>query len=287
MIRLLVNLARVADPKMSNPYSAIPRFAQLTVEPLLGGISIAGLAALLDPKHEANNLIEAECSQGCGEKFMCRQFFAPLTACDECIGKADKKEKLERAKIYWESICDESFRDTDKNHPRFPKSQYAATADFKGTESLFLFGPSGKGKSRLGMILLKRCLVKFNMHVGVLWPEELSAVKGARGRESLDMIGKWGKYDLLLMDDSILSGAQDSRVTDFLKQLLDYRMRHRRHQIVTSQIGSAEYTEQADKFKEATRADKQLIEALLRRVRECCKVISFADTNAQPGQADY
>jgi DNA replication protein DnaC len=271
---------------MSATSSAI-RFGQLTVEPMLGGISIAGLAALINPEHEANNLIEAVCSQGCGEKFSCRQFFASLTACDSCRDKADKKEKLERAKIYWESICDESFRDTDKNHPQFPKSQYEATKGFAGTESLFLFGPSGKGKSRLGMILLKRCLVRYNMHVGVLWPEELSAVKGARGRETLDMIAKWGRYDVLLMDDSILAGAQDGRVTDFLKQLLDYRMRHKRHQIVTSQIGSAEYMDQADKFKEATRADKQLIEALLRRVREACKVISFADSNPQPGQVDF
>lgn len=555
---------------MSATSSAI-RFGQLTVEPMLGGISIAGLAALINPAHEANNLIESVCSQGCGEKFMCRQFFASLTACDSCREKADKKEKLERAKIYWESICDESFRDTDKNHPQFPKSQYEATKGFAGTESLFLFGPSGcldaetyiqygiktkdgrrqnskggtierlylrfnglivpgkgsykrkqtigseftapsidqngrifhnritavvysgvkpcvkittetgetitatrdhrfwngavfvvagnllpgdvvhvhngtnipakpddgpdvrnmvyvkshphaplkaihekktnktyyyhalrqsravveaamnrmslneyvkvlnegkvqnmqflppsihvhhkdenkrndslknleimlhadhcfhhakerefgkrfisvpvkitgiseagerktfdvsmesphnnfiadgfvvhnSGKSRLGMILIKRCLVRYNMHVGVLWPEELSAVKGARGRETLDMIAKWGRYDVLLMDDSILAGAQDGRVTDFLKQLLDYRMRHKRHQIVTSQIGSAEYMDQADKFKEATRADKQLIEALLRRVREACKVISFADSNPQPGQVDF
>lgn len=267
--------------------SAIPRFGQLTVEPLLGGISIAGLAALIDPSHEANIPIETDCSQGCGEKFMCRQFFAPLTACDSCRNKAEQKEKLDRAKVYWESICDESFRDTDKNHPQFPKSQYEATKAYAGTESLFLFGPSGKGKTRLAMVLLKRCLVRFNMHVGILWPEELSAVKGARGNEIMMMIGKWGKYDLLLMDDSILSGAQDGRITDFLKQLLDYRMRHKRHQIVTSQIGSAEYLDQADKFKEATKADKQLIEALLRRFRDACKVISFDASSPQPGQVDF
>lgn len=266
--------------------SSIPRIAQLTVEPLLGGISLAGLASLIQPDHEANREIDFECSQGCGSKLRGRQFFAALTCCDDCRAKAEKKDRLERAKIYWESICDEGFRDTDKNHPDFPHSQYEATKGFCGEESLFFIGPSRRGKSRLGMLLLKRCLVRYNLHVGVLWPEELSPVKGARGREIMEMIAKWGKYDVLLMDDSILAGAQDGRVTDFLKQLLDYRMRHKRHQIVTSQIGSAEMIEQADKFKASTKADKQLIEALLCRFREVCRVVSFADiTPAQNEEA--
>lgn len=265
--------------------SSVPRIGQLTVEPMLGGISIAGLAALIKPDNEANQEIEFECSQGCGTKLVGRQFWTSLTACDACREKADKKEKLDRAKTYWESICPESIRETDTTHAGFPKAQYQATGDFCGTESLLLFGPSGKGKTRLGMVLLKRCLVRFNLHVGVMWPEQLKAVKGAR--DTLEMLNRWGKYDVLLMDDSLLTGAQDGRITDFLKDLVDYRMRHKRHQIVTSQIGSVEYLDQADKFKEATKADKQLVEALLRRFREICKIVSFVDATPQPGQADF
>lgn len=261
---------------MSQASTAI-RFAQLTVEPMLGGISIAGLASLIDPAHEANKEIEFECSQGCGTKLRGRQFFASLTACDKCREKADRKEKLERAKVYWQHICPESLRETDKEHAGFPKAQYEATKAFLGTESLLLFGPSGKGKTRLGMLLLKRCLVKLNLHVGVMWPENLKAVKGAR--DTLEMMGKWGKYDVLLMDDALLTGAQDERVTDFLKDLLDYRMRYKRHQIITSQIGSSEYEQQGEKFANQTRADKQRIEALLRRIKEVCTVISFAPDN--------
>lgn len=256
----------------------------------LGTLSIEELAgAYNNPMHAFNEMVEAECSKKCGAKFTCMRLFAAMeaVACDACRAKYDKEEKLERAKVYWESICDDAFRDTDKTHPDFPKSQYEATRSYSGTESLMFFGPSGKGKSRLAMILLKRCLVRFNLHVGVLWPEELSAVKGGRGRETLDMVGKWGKYDVLLMDDSISAGAQDGRVTDFLKQLLDYRMRHKRHQIVTTQIGSSEYSEQGDKWGKETKADKQLVEALMRRFKEVCRLISFADLTPKQGEEQF
>lgn len=265
--------------------TAVRKMAQLTVEPMLGGISIAGLGALADPNHEANKAIEFECSQGCGTKLEGRQFWASMTACDSCREKAERKEKLDRAKTYWEAICPESFRETDKTHAGFPKGQYEATKAFCGEESLLLFGPSGKGKTRLGMLLLKRCLVRFNKHVGVMWPEALKAVKGQR--DTMEMMAKWGRYDVLLMDDALLTGAQDERITDFLKDLLDYRMRYKRHQIITSQIGSAEYEEQGEKFGNATKADKQRIEALLRRIKEICRVVPFIGTAPKQGEADY
>lgn len=265
--------------------TAVRQMAQLTVEPMLGGISIAGLGALTDPKHEANKVIEFECSQGCGTMIEGRQFWASMTACDQCREKAERKEKLDRAKTYWEAICPESFRETDKTHAGFPKAQYEATTAFCGEESLLLFGESRKGKTRLGMVLLKRCLVRFNKHVGVMWPEQLKAVKGQR--DTMEMLNKWGRYDVLLMDDALLTGAQDERITDFLKDLLDYRMRYKRHQIITSQIGSAEYEEQGGKFGNETKADKQRIEALLRRIKEICRVVPFIGTSPKQGEADY
>lgn len=282
--------------------SAIPRIGQLTLSPL-GGISFAGLACLKDPNHEAMALTEVICHgrpdpkfpPGSGVRIACERqekltvplFFQMLVSCDNCRQATEKLWKMDSAKIYWESICDETFRDTDKNHPGFPKSQYEVTKDYLGTESLMFLGPTGKGKSRLAMMLLKRCLIRCDMHVGVLWPEELSAVKGARGRETLDMIGKWGKYDLLLMDDSISAGAQDSRVTDFLKQLLDYRMRHKRHQIVTSQIGSVDYQEHRDKNDNQTKTDKALVEALLRRFKEVCRQVMFDTAVPGHGQESF
>lgn len=264
---------------------AVNRIAQCTVEPLLGGISMAGLAALLDSAHEAMAPIDYDCSQGCGTHLRGPRFFAALTACDDCRAKAQKADRLEKAKLYWESICPVSFRETKKDHPGFPLAQYNATKAFLGGESLLFFGPTGQGKTRLAMWLLKRCLVRSNLHVGVLWPWDLKAVKKAF--DVREQLTKWGKFDLLLMDDSLMTGAQDERITDFLKDLFSYRMDHHRHQIITSQIGGDEYKQQADKFENITAADLKRVEALLRRLREVCRLVSFAEATPKQGEQQF
>jgi len=265
--------------------ASVTAIAQCNVEPLMGGVSIIGLAQLVNPDHPANEMVDTECSQRCGRRFMCRKFFAPLTACDECRAKHAKDDALERAKVYWESICPAAFRDTDKNHKDFPKAQYEATREYKGKESLLLFGPSRSGKTRLAMVLLKRCLVRYGLHVGVLWPERLKSVKGMR--DTLEFVEKWAKYDVLLLDDALLSGAHDERVTDCLKDTLDTRMRHNRHHIITSQIGSEDYEEAGNKFGNATKADSERIKALLARVRETSRVVPFVPVEPKGNEQSF
>lgn len=287
---------------MSLADTQVRRFGELTTEPMMGGISIAGLASLYaKPDHPANAVVEFECSQGCGTKLTGNLFFSALTACDACRAKADKAEKLERAKTYWEAICPPAFRETDKDHAGFPKAQYAATQSWPQVrkignddvipryeitdESLMFFGPSGKGKSRLAMLLLKRCLVRWGLHVAVMWSEQLKAVRGER--EVLGWIARWGKPDVLLLDDSILAAASDSRTTDALKDLLDYRVRFKRVNIVTSQIGGDDVKEQLAKFGKDTKADRELVEAMLRRLRQSYRVISFADITPPAGTENF
>lgn len=264
--------------------AAVP-IANCTTEPLLGGISIAGLATLKDPAHPANEEVDGLCARGCGTPLRVRRFWAGLTACDACIAKAHKADAYDKAKAYWESICPPSFRDTDKNHEAFPKAQYEATKAYLGEESLLFYGPSGIGKTRLAVLLLKRCLLRRNLHVGILWPERLKSVKGLR--DTLELVERWGKYDVLLMDDALLSGAHDERVTDFVKDLLDYRLRYKRTHIITSQIGSTDYKEQADKFDNLTKADEARVDALLRRVKEMSRLIPFAPATPKAGESTF
>lgn len=255
----------------------------------LGTLTMAELAeAHNNPSHPFNEIVDAECSKKCGAKFKCMRLFAAMNmvACDDCREKWFKAQRMETAKTYWEAICPPSFRETDKAHAGFPKAQYEATGTFSGTESLLLYGPSRVGKTRLAMLLLKRCLVKFNLHVGVMWPEQLKAVK--KSFDTLEQIQKWGRYDVLLMDDALLTGAADDRIVDFLKDLLDYRMRYKRHQIITSQVGAADYKEQSEKWGDKiTKADEKRIDALLGRVRETCKVVSFAETKPKKDEIDF
>jgi len=272
----------------SGASTPVVRIAQASLEPLLGGITLAGLAALfpqpgIEP-HPATARCSFRCSQGCGTWIEGTYFFSHITACDQCREKADKEEKIERARTYWEAICPQAYRETDKAHPGFPKVQYAATREWNGADSLFFLGPSGKGKSRLAVTLLKRCLVRFNAHVGILWSYDLKAVKTER--DTKEWVKRWGRYDLLLIDDP-LQGAADSRVMDALKDLIGYRMDWKRPNIFTSQIGGEDYAEQAAKFGKETKADKEVIAALLRRLRETCRVVRFDEAKQQQGEEQF
>jgi DNA replication protein DnaC len=263
------------------------RMAFLSVAPALGGISLVALGELHNnPEHEANARCSFPCSQGCGTYIEGTYFFSHLTACDACRDKAEKADKLNKARIYWEAICPAQFRDHTKTHPKFPKAQYELTKAYCGQSSLFFYGPSGSAKTSLAMWLLKRCLVRYNQHVAVLWPEQLKATKQV-GTKIVEWVQQWGRYDLLLIDDGLLAAANDSRCTEAFKDLLDYRMRYRRHVIVTSQIGGDDMTEQAGKFGKDTKADKELIAALVRRMRETCEVVSFAQAKPQQGEETF
>ncbi len=241
----------------------------------MGGVTIAGLAsAAIQPDHPFNQIVTVECHICKAVSYGTTQLFAHQTCCDDCREKALKEQRLEKVKTYWQAICPPAFQETDKNHPDFPKAAYAATRDWQGGDSLLLYGPSRVGKTRLAVWLLKRCLVRNSAHVGILWPEQLKHVKYAHDR--LELIEKWGRYEILLMDDALLTGAQDERITDWLKDLLDYRIRYKRPVIITSQVGQDDYREQMDKFDNATKADKARVEALLKRVKETCRVIPFS-----------
>jgi DNA replication protein DnaC len=265
--------------------SAASHVANASLGDTVGRLSMAELAYLHNhPEHEARKLVKTACSQGCGETFEAMALFAGITCCDACRAKADKADAMERAKKHWESICPPAFRDTDRAHPDFPKAQWDDLKGWNGDESLFLFGDSRAGKTRLAMLLLKRAMLR-NQFVGVLWPEQLKAMKWSR--ETLEKIQHYGRYDVLLLDDALLTGAADESTASFLKDLLDYMMRYKKHVIVTSQIGGAEYEEHSDKFGNATKADKKRAEALVARLRESCRVIPFVKPVAVAGQTEH
>lgn len=261
--------------------------AELTAETqsVLEAAGIDLFAVAQDPQHPARAIAEHPCSK-CGVPIQCMTALAQLTACDTCREKYINDEREERHKKYWEGLCPEIFRETKQSHPDFPKAQYDSTKDYTGEASLLLYGDTRTGKTRLGTVLLRRCLIRYDKYVGILWPEQLKSVKKAFNQ--LELIEKvWGRYDVLLMDDALLAGAMDSRVTDWLKDLLDYRMRHKRHHIITSQIGSGDYKEQSGKFAEATGADKKLIEALCARVTETCRVVPFVTVKPAHGEETF
>jgi DNA replication protein DnaC len=239
----------------------------------LCGITMDQLAAVArDPQSEAMKMVEAECSQGCGAKFTCVQVFAALTACEECRRKADEADALERAKKHWENLCPSGLRDTRTAHEDFPRAQYQQLKPWAGESSLFFYGDTRSGKTRLALLMLKRALLR-RKYVGVLWPEDFESMKNSR--DAASELKRYGTYDVLLLDDILLTGARDERLSGWLKNLLDYMIRHGRKWIVTSQIGGDDYKEQARKFGDIDKSDEKRIEALLGRLRENSQVVPF------------
>lgn len=261
--------------------------SECSVGDTLGDVSLTTLSFLyLNPGHEALEMIEVECHgmpalerggprRPCPKKarFQCTRFFATVTACDDCRAKYEYENKISAAKTYWESICPADYRDTSLKHEDFPKHILASLSGYKGEDSLFFYGPSRSGKTRLATVLLKRCLVA-GLHVGCMWPEEMKHAARSQS-DRLKLLNWYARYDLLLMDDALLTGAQDERISDFLKDLVELLMRHKRRFIITSQVGGEDYQEQADKWKNQTKADRERIEALWARLRERCRVIPF------------
>ena len=273
---------------MSNPDSkSIRHLRESATCPNLHNLTISKLAHLHNhPSHDLMKMVEVECHGRpnkddrlkripCAHKsrFMVMDLFAETTACDHCRNAAIHEDNIDKAKTYWESICPQSYRDTDKAHPGFPVAIYKTLSDYKGNESLFLYGPSRSGKSRSAVLLLKRCLLA-NKHVGCLWPEELKHAAHSYN-DRLKYLREYARYDLLLLDDALLTGAQDEKIASFLKDLIDLLMRNKNHFIITSQIGGTDYKEQANKSDKTTKVDHDRIDALLGRIREVCRVVPF------------
>lgn len=240
------------------------------------GCSMADLAAIIASPH-AQELVEAKCHH-CEAMIPTARIVAPFVACQDCINRLGNESKLKRYKAYWETICPERFRHTEVTHADFPRTIWEGIKrDDVGGQSYFLIGPSRTGKTRIAFLLLKLALLR-DQYVGVLWPEKIQSLKSNFDTVTFD---KFAAYDVLLFDDALLTACREAKLLESVKQLLDVRMRHNRASIFTSQIAEAG-VKSGKEFGDLKEADLQRIDALILRLREDCKVVSFA--TAVPGQ---
>ena len=250
--------------------------------------SLAAIAADPALRAEAEKIVDGECTQ-CGAALRVPFLTRLVCACDECREKAKEAEATSEHEAIWSrsNLCPPGsiFRATDPNHPSFPKSQYAATKGWFGQETLIFIGPSGTGKTRLAMHLLKRSLFLRDLSVGVLWPEDLKDF--ARSHDRREKLEVLRKVEVLLLDDPFLTGYVDERVGDFIKDVLDMRARDGKHHILTTQFGGEQYRDAFMAFiqrreSRATSADWARFDALFRRVRDDARTIVFGDVPANP-----
>lgn len=250
--------------------------------PELNNIKVAELAYFSKhPEHELMRLVVPACSV-CGQPvgYETPILFENVSACESCRDKHDRDEAMARAKKHWDRICPSSFRDTDTTHAGFPRAVYSSIKDWACDKSLFFYGPTGSGKTRVAFLMLKRAMLK-NNHTGVLWPEQIKSLTQGYDNSTFD---HFASFDVLLMDDPLITACRESKMVDVLKQLIDVRMRHKKPTIFTSQIGSENEITDGKEFGEAKTADLERIKAIVRRLREDCQVVSFAKATPTEGE---
>ena len=240
----------------------------------MGGCSVSNLAtALRSP--EANEIVEVDCRR-CGTKLKCTRFISNFVSCDDCIEKWIENDKMEKLADLWKSICPERFVNTNIDHAEFPKGVYlAAKKTFLASEcsqSMFLIGKTGSAKTRVGLLLLKRSLLA-GKSISVLWPENLPKLSTSYNSDTFD---RFASYQVLLVDDALMTACRDAKQTEHLKQLIDVRMRHMKTTIFTSQVGQEAFKD-GKQYGELDSADLERVDAIMRRLREECQIVNFAE----------
>lgn len=279
--RIVNVIGDVANPNRS---SNVPHVSNVRLD-FFAGVPLHSLAALIAAPY-SQEVIDAKCNH-CETVLQCRRIVAPFVACDVCIQKHADETMIERHRKYWESICPKRFLETDTKRPDFPLAIFNAEKKRLAenpSQSFFLFGPTGSCKTRVAMLLLKQNLHWWNKRVGVLWPEKVRMM--SQGFETT-VFDNYAAFDVLVMDDVLLTACRESKLVDSVKQLIDVRMRENRPFIITSQIGTEEDLTEAKEFGDAKNADQERIKALLRRLREECRVVSFATAKPKEGESTF
>ena len=259
---------------MNNDIQHIGQISSGVYDPLT--IESLGNIATLYP--EAMEWVDSEC-HSCKAPYRVQKGAAGFTACEACCDKWDRDNLLDAVDQQWRFICPKNLRDTDRDHEGFPAHVWKVEQGYTATESLFLYGPTRSGKTRLATQLIHEVLLQ-KKTATMVWPEELKEY--AKGRERLQQLQRIGGHDVILLDDALLTGAQDERIADFLKDLIDFAMRNDKRVIITSQIGATDYAAQADKFNNMTATDRKRIDALLARIMESFRVIAVLPKSALP-----
>jgi hypothetical protein len=265
------------------------RFSSITRVPgvvMLAELDPIAALSTLARDSSVNERVPGKCSR-CEVEMEVPRLSQYACACDACREAAVAEDRKDRCDKRWGQVCSPSsiFRKTDPTHPSFPTAQFEATKGWFGEESLIFLGPSGKGKSRLAMHLLKRCLYLRGKSIVVLWPEKLAHYARNQYERSAGL-DEYAGHDVLLLDDPLLGSAIDDRISSFLRELLDMRARDGKIHLMTSQFGGTEYRAAFDGYMErtgqkASAQDWARFDALFRRCAEGARVVSFGEPEAR------
>jgi len=193
------------------------------------------------------------------------------TVCQDCIDAYELRKRRNEMKASWEALTPSEYRNTKLNHPTFNTTAHRECQKYSLDTSLFLFGESGTCKTRAMLWRAKLAILK-GYSVGILFPDEMK--EHAREKYRLDTLKKLALFDWLGLDDLFSCGTNDY-MADWIKDLIDRRMRQGKTTVITSQIVEFEWTDEAKKFKNYTNVEMKRIDAIWRRIRERFTPINF------------
>ena len=202
--------------------------------------------------------------------------FGGVICCDPCVEKKVRKDAWDVSKAWWSRNCPVAYQDTTEKDSRFNHAAWKRMLPHTLETSLVLIGETGTGKTRLACYWLRRALAEWTRKeigksIRFAFPEDLKSFPiGVTRRDYLHTLAA---PDILLMDDAFLAGASKESVSDFLKDLIDMRMRAKKATIITTQVDGAEYKKDADKFRNMSNVDAKRVDAIVRRVKENFVVI--------------
>lgn len=235
--------------------------------------------ALFDvPLGQLNGLINCDYSQEpvtvkcrhCSTMITCARIVSPFVACEPCIERIKREMREQETAAYWHRICPAQFLSTRDDHPGFPRGKWAAIKKVDVNRSIFLFGPTGTGKTRCAFLRLRQAAL-LGQSVKILWPEQLEAFRGYTAEARYEQLAG---FDVVLLDDPLITACRESKLADSLKHIIDVLMRHEKPFIITSQIGHEEFMS-GNSYGDLKQADMERGAAIMRRIREACEVIRF------------
>lgn len=219
-------------------------------------LQIAGL--------DLESVVDANCNQCQTPIGKVLKTFASAVCCKSCVEQYEHDRRISEIKEWWKNFCPKLYAETDVKHEDFARIWPIVKAHTNYKQNLILCGASGKCKSRAMMHRLKLALIKGHS-IDVLWADKLD--EAIESRKMSKLRDRLVEPSILGIDDFLTSGSALETVTKFLKGIIDIRLRDGKTTILTTNLGARDIETDSQKFNNATKADRERVQALIRRLR--------------------
>lgn len=233
-----------------------------------------------EPRHDDEDEITVPCARhhidGCQHKVQTTKHlfrvFGCGPVCKTCQEQYEsRKQTADPNHQRWLDLTASCplYRDTNIDHPKFPKALYQSKIETwgYGPQGLYLYGPSRFGKTRSMMLTVKRMMFKGHS-AHVLFSDDISLmVRNIKSERSLmDWRNFLTNVNVLAVDDLFAERMTDA-AESFLFGLIDARMRAQKPTLITANRGREEMMSLTN--------DAKRCNAFFNRLAEVSTLINF------------